>query len=282
MSGVSHEATTGPASADGVRARDAFRGGDNCAEAVLAAFEGAGPDMPSGIGAGFTQGIGGSGCVCGALTAAVMAISAGVAAEGLEPQAAHARAEALAQELHARFKRRWGSTCCRVLKRGQLEGSDAWISGCAEITEYAAATAVDLLGTAAPARRWARLDVLAAARRTALDALALIGLAGLAAALTRSDGATLVVVAIGAALVGGALLEGGTTSTRRIARLIRAAGIACAAVFALVSVITPGAAAAVVASLFGPAAMAVSARVLIVALPLFTGAMALLDFKRYR
>ena len=95
-----------------------------CSEAVLSVLnQGLGGDLPPDIAmkvaAGFPEGIGGTGCTCGALTGGVISLglflSQGNAGDRRKTMAASG------QLLHD-FKSRYGSTCCRLLiKNGSSE-----------------------------------------------------------------------------------------------------------------------------------------------------------------
>ena len=93
---------------------------------------------------GFPVGIGMSGCLCGAVAGGVMTL-------GLQ----YGREEAgekmsddmfpISAELHDRFQKRNGSTCCRKLIRNLEFGSSKHIQQCIRLTGEVAADAVDLI-----------------------------------------------------------------------------------------------------------------------------------------
>ncbi|MET4692952.1 C-GCAxxG-C-C family protein [Endozoicomonas lisbonensis] len=93
---------------------------------------------------GFPVGIGMSGCLCGAVAGGVMAL-------GLE----HGREQKgeklsddifpLSSELHDRFQKRNGSTCCRKLIKHVEFGSREHIRQCIRLTGEVAADVVDLI-----------------------------------------------------------------------------------------------------------------------------------------
>lgn len=92
--------------------------GYSCSESVLRALKKAGWDIPDALiraVIGLRAGIGGSGCVCGALLASVLA--AGCFYGGTSGKEDEKRANQLAAELHNKFKAKYKSTCCRVLTR---------------------------------------------------------------------------------------------------------------------------------------------------------------------
>jgi len=97
-----------------------------CSEAVLSVLNqgldgGLLPDVAMKVASGFPEGIGESGCTCGALTGGVMAL--GLFLSQSDPNlAVRRKAMAAAGRLHHDFKSRFGSTCCRVLiKNGSSE-----------------------------------------------------------------------------------------------------------------------------------------------------------------
>ncbi len=95
-----------------------------CSEAVLSVLNqglggGLPPDVAMKVASGFPEGIGSSGCTCGALTGGV--ISLGLF---LSQNNSNGRRKAMAASgrLHHDFKSRFGSTCCRMLiKNGSSE-----------------------------------------------------------------------------------------------------------------------------------------------------------------
>lgn len=127
-----------------------------CSEAVLSVLNrGLGGDLPNDLairlGSGLGEGLGGSGCTCGALTGGAMAIGlfCGAAGTGLHRSRS---ARSLTRKLHDQFKSCFGSTCCRVLTRGLVQGSDAHFDQCAEHSAQAAALAAALILEVQPER----------------------------------------------------------------------------------------------------------------------------------
>lgn len=98
-------------------ARAKYRQGYNCTESMLHTFrEELNLDLSDDamkIATGFGGGLGQAGCMCGALTGAVMVISLlsgrSTPAESRDPIYANAK------EFHNRFREHFGATCCRVL-----------------------------------------------------------------------------------------------------------------------------------------------------------------------
>jgi C_GCAxxG_C_C family probable redox protein len=92
--------------------------GYSCSESVLRALRSAGIEIPEAIlrsVAGLRAGIGGSGCVCGALMAAVLLV--GNFYGGTSNQEDTGKAHEFSANLHNQFKDKFKSTCCRVLTR---------------------------------------------------------------------------------------------------------------------------------------------------------------------
>lgn len=94
-----------------------FRGGFNCAEAILRAFnDGLQLNVPNEalkMASGFGGGIGHAGCVCGALSASIMVL--GLLRGRSEAVQDRAPMYAAAAEFHRRFEEKFGATCCRAL-----------------------------------------------------------------------------------------------------------------------------------------------------------------------
>ncbi|MDD2421362.1 MAG: C-GCAxxG-C-C family protein [Heliobacteriaceae bacterium] len=101
------------------QAGDYFKNGANCAEAILLTFrEASGTALPPEImqiATGFGGGIGHAGCVCGALSGAIMVLGLYKGRTSLAGD--RNVAYELAQEFHDRFKTTFGATCCRQLNK---------------------------------------------------------------------------------------------------------------------------------------------------------------------
>ena len=97
-----------------------------CSEAVLSVLNqglggGLPPDIAMKVASGFPEGIGSSGCTCGALTGCVIALGLFLS-QSDSNLAVRRKAMAASGRLHHDFKSRFGSTCCRVLiKNGSSE-----------------------------------------------------------------------------------------------------------------------------------------------------------------
>lgn len=132
----------------GLRAENIYSArGYCCAEAVLVALNGAfrgelSPEMAARLGSGFCHGMGGAGCVCGALAGAEIALSLFLGprqAGGMEKKAFQKQ---VAWAMHDRFRDRFAATCCRVLLKRRKEKEGA---SCLELTRGAAEIAAALL-----------------------------------------------------------------------------------------------------------------------------------------
>ena len=97
-----------------------------CSEAVLSVLNqglggGLPPDVAMKVASGFPEGIGSSGCTCGALTGGVISLGLFLS-QSDSNLAVRRKAMAASGRLHHDFKSRFGSTCCRVLiKKGSSE-----------------------------------------------------------------------------------------------------------------------------------------------------------------
>lgn len=143
----------------GERAENVFAArGYCCAESVIyvinQAFGGElAPEMAVRLGSGFCHGMGGAGCVCGALAGADVALSLLLGPRqqgGLKTK----EFEQVAKALHDRFKARFGATCCRVLLKRRKEKNGAT---CRELTGGGAELIAALLLETRPALA-AKLD----------------------------------------------------------------------------------------------------------------------------
>lgn len=139
--GMSPSAVAAAASEFNGRQGDAHM---NCGESVIAAlWDAFRPDFPRELavaaGAGMGRGIGGSGCVCGAL-------NGGVAFIGLVT-ADKARAKPLVAKLHDAFRDGTGRnvTCCRALTGGMEWGSAERRAQCQRFCALAAGEAARIL-----------------------------------------------------------------------------------------------------------------------------------------
>ena len=131
------------------RAENLFRSKQfMCAESVLLAVgKGLGRDICDetaiALAAPFSDGMGGSGCTCGALSGAVMSI--GLCLGGGQARGERERSRRFSKELHARFTAKFRSACCRVLCRDVREEPKRHFDQCAAITGATARMAARLI-----------------------------------------------------------------------------------------------------------------------------------------
>jgi C_GCAxxG_C_C family probable redox protein len=93
---------------------------------------------------GLGEGIGGQGCVCGALSGAALAV--GLFLGSAQPGLRSSRGVmASTRILHERFKARFRATCCRVLIKSVKHGSAAHFDRCSGYTGMAARAAAELI-----------------------------------------------------------------------------------------------------------------------------------------
>lgn len=127
-----------------------YKNGDfYCSEAVVKtikdAFELDYSDDVVKLASGFPVGIGGSGCVCGAIAGGVMALGMVFGRSAAKNKAVD-KTMRLSKELHDRFKDAHKFTCCRALTKGMSLGSDIHMRQCVALTgEVAAHTASIIL-----------------------------------------------------------------------------------------------------------------------------------------
>ncbi len=111
---------------------------------------GSGPSLDSAVclARGWSQGMGGAGCTCGALNGGIMAMV--LVLDEDNPRRARNRSRLL----HDRFKDRYGTVCCRDLGkgRGPLSGhlSGGRVPFCKELTGVCAALTAGMLLEADP------------------------------------------------------------------------------------------------------------------------------------
>jgi len=119
-------------------AAEIFNSGFACSESVIYAirkhFDVEISDDAIAMSSGFPWGLGGGGCICGALAGATMCIGYffGRRTPG-DPKIT--RCFAITNELHDRFKEAHGATCCRVLCRGMEKDSPERKAKCTEMVK---------------------------------------------------------------------------------------------------------------------------------------------------
>ena len=119
-----------------------------CTEAVVSALNdglhgGLSQGQAAALTAGFTEGLGGSGCLCGAVSGAVMAL--GLFLGKGQNHAARGKVQKAAKQVHDEFKQAHRSTCCRVLSRPVKDDAKAHFQQCARFSGQAAEMAARII-----------------------------------------------------------------------------------------------------------------------------------------
>jgi C_GCAxxG_C_C family probable redox protein len=120
-----------------------------CSEAVLYVLnQGLRGGLPSSaaiaIASGFSEGIGGAGCMCGAFSGGLMALGLFLGRQGLNARGSR-RILAKGKELHDLFRSKFGSPCCRILTKKLRDDDKALFKHCAENTGQAAELAARVI-----------------------------------------------------------------------------------------------------------------------------------------
>jgi len=125
-----------------------------CSESLLLAFqevlgEGVLPPSAVAMASAFRGGMGGAGCVCGALAGAEMVMGAFFGyygqADGRQDPEQTKKSRDLFKELHDEFRRANGATCCRSLTKNLSPGSPERNGKCSTLTRSAAFLAGGLI-----------------------------------------------------------------------------------------------------------------------------------------
>jgi len=119
-----------------------------CAESVLLALNselgGGLKDIHAvALSAPFSEGMGGSGCTCGALSGAILAV--GLFTGNGEAFRHRRRSRKFANQFHEKFTERFGSACCRVLCRKVRHDTKLHFDHCAGLTAETACLAARLI-----------------------------------------------------------------------------------------------------------------------------------------
>jgi len=119
-----------------------------CSEAVLVTLNnglngGLTEDQAVAMAAPFAIALGESGCICGALSGAVLAC--GLFLGGNGPYRHRWEMRGCARHLHDEFKKANGATCCRALSRHVKDDKKAHFMQCAELTAEATGMAARLI-----------------------------------------------------------------------------------------------------------------------------------------
>ena len=119
-----------------------------CSEALLLAFqETLGEEMlpraAVSMASAFRGGLGGSGCLCGALAAGEMVLGSVFGyegdANGVQDPEAVKKSRLLFKELHDRFRERFKASCCRVLTKGMDHASPERKTQCTNLVKMTSA-----------------------------------------------------------------------------------------------------------------------------------------------
>lgn len=119
-----------------------------CSEAIISTIrKHIAPDMPEqaiAMGSGFPVGIGGSMCVCGAVSGGVIVLGyffGRVSPKDTKVQ----KAMSLSNELHDYFKNNFKVLCCRTLCKGMDFGSQKHKEQCAKFTGMIAGKTAEII-----------------------------------------------------------------------------------------------------------------------------------------
>jgi C_GCAxxG_C_C family probable redox protein len=125
-----------------------------CTEAVFSVLnKGLGGGLPSDLAvrlaSALPNGLGGSGCLCGALNGGALALGLFLGRNG--PGVLNGnRVRSKTRMLHQMFVERFGSPCCRLLTRDVRYNSKAHFQQCSELTGAAAEMAARLILETSP------------------------------------------------------------------------------------------------------------------------------------
>lgn len=129
-------------------AAEIFNSGFACSEAVIDTLRKhlhmELSDDAIAMSSGFPWGLGGGGCICGALAGATMCLGYyfGRRTPG-DPKIS--RCFELTNELHDRFKEAHGATCCRILCRGLEKNSPERKANCTEMVKQTVVMTTELI-----------------------------------------------------------------------------------------------------------------------------------------
>ena len=278
-------------------ARGSYSNGCNCAESVLdsvaAALDLGDDALARSSGYAWTGGIDESGCLCGALSAAVSLAGQVAAADGGTVAQQRLLARQLADELRRTFIVRWRGTCCRIVRDGREFGTPECAANCEEVTAFTTQLAIDVLANRREPRSLATPPIRRVAATVGTGALLGLEAAWLVAVLGGEAVGAGALLGVGAlpVLAGaswGALAAARTDARRALARpgrMLAAAAIALAALVALAGVLAPSVATAAnarVASALGASALAPLLGVLWVLVPVAWASPAVFNLARRR
>ncbi len=117
-----------------------------CAETVLYVLNqglrgGLPPEAAISLSSGFSEGIGGARCICGAFSGALMAVGLFLGRHGTGRRGSKS-SQATSKELYDRFRSKFRSPCCRILTKKFKDDDKALLKHCsahtAEVGEFTA------------------------------------------------------------------------------------------------------------------------------------------------
>ena len=131
-------------------AEEFYRSGDYyCSEAIVATIRNhIDPNLPLeaiSMASGFPVGIGGSQCVCGAVSGGVMCLGYFFGRTKPKDEKVN-QTMALAKELHDSFQKNHKVLCCRVLTKGMELGSEVHMGQCISFTGEITAKTAEIIG----------------------------------------------------------------------------------------------------------------------------------------
>ena len=120
-----------------------------CAEAVFSVLNdvlrgGLSSEMALRLSSGLPEGLGGSGCTCGSLNGAALALGLFLGREKTGFGNGR-RVRSATRQLHSLFKDEFGATCCRVLSKPYKSGSQTHWLQCAERAGRTSQTAAQII-----------------------------------------------------------------------------------------------------------------------------------------
>lgn len=128
-------------------AKNVFGKGFGCSESIIYAlnkhFEFNLSNDAIAMSSSFLRGVGGSGCLCGAVAAGSMCL--GFLFGRREPNEDVSNCLRLSKEFHEAFKKEFKSTCCRVITKGLEENSEERKKSCKDVVAFSVKTVSDII-----------------------------------------------------------------------------------------------------------------------------------------
>lgn len=129
-------------------AEEIFCNGFACSESVIYTlrkhFQIEFSDDAIAMSSGFPWGLGGGGCLCGAVAGGTMILGYffGRTVPG-DPK--NVKCFALTEEFHDAFKKEFGATCCRILTKGMERNSQERKDHCIKMVKFTAEKIVEIV-----------------------------------------------------------------------------------------------------------------------------------------